>query len=86
MPRRLSNSKDRPNGASLRLRLAQSATIEEALEDLAEIAAEKEFIFTVSGSSAADWNANSNLRTMWPWSGKSMKSKPASKAGKLNLS
>ena len=41
MPRRLSNSKDRPNGASLRLRLAQSATIEEALEDLAEIAAEK---------------------------------------------
>ncbi len=41
MPRRLSNSKDRPNGASLRLRLAQSATIEEALWDLAEIAAEK---------------------------------------------
>jgi transcriptional regulator with GAF, ATPase, and Fis domain len=41
VPRRLSNSKDRPNGASLRLRLAQSATIEEALEDLAEIAAEK---------------------------------------------
>jgi len=36
-----SNSNDRPNGASLRLRLAPSATIEEALEDLAEIAAEK---------------------------------------------
>ena len=41
MPRRLSNSNDRPNGASLCLRLAQSASIEEALEDLAEIAAEK---------------------------------------------
>ena len=41
MPHRLSNRKDRPNGASLCLRLAQSATIEEALEDLAEIAAEK---------------------------------------------
>jgi hypothetical protein len=41
VPRRLSNSKDRPNGACLRLRLAQSATIEEALWDLAEIAAEK---------------------------------------------
>jgi hypothetical protein len=41
VPRRLSNSKDRPNGASLRLRLAQSATIDEALEDLAGIAAEK---------------------------------------------
>ena len=41
MPRRLSNSKDRPNGAGLRLRLAQSATIEEALEGLVEIAAEK---------------------------------------------
>jgi hypothetical protein len=41
VPRRLSNSKDRPNGACLRLRLAQSATIEEALEDLAEIAAGK---------------------------------------------
>jgi transcriptional regulator with GAF, ATPase, and Fis domain len=41
VPHRLSNSKDRPNGASLCLRLAQSATIEEALEDLAEIAAEK---------------------------------------------
>ena len=46
----------------------------------------REFIFTVSGSNAADWNANSNLRTMWPCWGKSMKSKPASKAGKLNLS
>ena len=41
MPRRLSNSNDRPNGASLCLRLAQSASVEEALEDLAEIAAEK---------------------------------------------
>jgi hypothetical protein len=41
VPLRLSNSKDRPNGACLRLRLAQSATIEEALADLAEIAAEK---------------------------------------------
>ena len=41
MPRRLSNNNDRPNGASLRRRLAQSASIEEALEDLAEIAAEK---------------------------------------------
>ena len=41
MPHRLSNRKHRPNGASLCLRLAQSATIEEALEDLAEIAAEK---------------------------------------------
>ena len=41
MPCRLSNSKDRPNGACLRLRLAQSATIEETLWDLAEIAAEK---------------------------------------------
>jgi transcriptional regulator with GAF, ATPase, and Fis domain len=41
VPHRLSNRKDRPNGASLRLRLAQSATIEEALKDLAEIAAEK---------------------------------------------
>jgi transcriptional regulator with GAF, ATPase, and Fis domain len=39
--RRLSNSKDRQNGASLCLRLAQSATIDEALEDLAGIAAEK---------------------------------------------
>ncbi|MCI0393173.1 MAG: sigma-54 dependent transcriptional regulator [Acidobacteria bacterium] len=41
MPRRLSNSNDRQVGASLCLRLAQSASIEEALEDLAEIAAEK---------------------------------------------
>ena len=41
MPHRLSKRKDRPNGACLRLRLAQSTTIEEALEDLAEIAAEK---------------------------------------------
>jgi transcriptional regulator with GAF, ATPase, and Fis domain len=41
VPHRLSNRKHRPKGASLRLRLAQSATIEEALEDLAEIAAEK---------------------------------------------
>jgi transcriptional regulator with GAF, ATPase, and Fis domain len=41
VPRRLSNSNDRPNGASLCLRLAHSASIEEALEDLAEIAAEK---------------------------------------------
>ncbi|MBO0858636.1 MAG: sigma-54-dependent Fis family transcriptional regulator [Chloracidobacterium sp.] len=41
VPHRLSNNKDRPNGASLCLRLAQSATIEGALEDLAEIAAEK---------------------------------------------
>jgi len=40
-PRRLSNGNDRPNGASLCLRLAQSASIEEALGDLAEIAAEK---------------------------------------------
>jgi transcriptional regulator with GAF, ATPase, and Fis domain len=41
VPHRLSNRKDRPNGASLCLRLSQSATIEAALEDLAEIAAEK---------------------------------------------
>jgi len=41
VPHRLSNSKDRPNGARLCLRLAQSATIEEALDDLAEIAAGK---------------------------------------------
>jgi len=41
VPRRLSNSNDRQVGASLCLRLAQSASIEEALEDLAKIAAEK---------------------------------------------
>ena len=41
MPRRLSNSNDRHVGASLCLRLAQSASIEEALEDLAKVAAEK---------------------------------------------
>jgi len=41
VPHRLSNSKDRSNGASLFLRLAQSASIEEVLVDLAEIAAEK---------------------------------------------
>jgi transcriptional regulator with GAF, ATPase, and Fis domain len=41
VPRRLSNGNDRQVGASLCLRLAQSATIEEALWDLAEIAAEK---------------------------------------------
>ena len=40
-PVNLSNGKDRSNGASLCLRLAQSASIEEVLEDLAEIAAEK---------------------------------------------
>jgi len=40
-PRNFLNGKERSSGASLFLRLAQSASIEEALEDLAEIAAEK---------------------------------------------
>ena len=41
MPHSFSNSKDRSSGASLCLRLAQSVSIEEVLEDLAEIASEK---------------------------------------------
>jgi transcriptional regulator with GAF, ATPase, and Fis domain len=41
VPHSFSNSKDRSSGASLFLRLAQSASIEEVVEDLAEIAAEK---------------------------------------------
>ena len=41
LPRNFSNGKERSSGASLFLRLAQSASIEEVLEDLAEIAAEK---------------------------------------------
>ncbi len=41
LPRNFSNGKERSSGASLFLRLAQSASIEEVLEDLTEIAAEK---------------------------------------------
>ena len=41
MPHSFSNSKDRSSGPSLFLRLAQSASIEEVVEDLAEIASEK---------------------------------------------
>jgi hypothetical protein len=39
--RNFSNRKERSSGASLFLKLAQSARIEEVLEDLTEIAAEK---------------------------------------------
>ena len=42
LPRNFSNGKERSSGASLFLRLAQSASIEEVLEDVTEIAAEKE--------------------------------------------
>ena len=41
MPHSFSNSKDRSSGASLCLRLAQSASIEEVVENLTEIASEK---------------------------------------------
>jgi hypothetical protein len=41
LPRNFSNGKGRSSGASLFLRLAQSASIEEVLEDLRESAAEK---------------------------------------------
>jgi len=41
VPRNLSNGKERSAGANLFLRLAQSGSIEEVLEDLTEIAAEK---------------------------------------------
>jgi len=41
LPRIHSNRKERSSGASLVLRLAQSASIEEVVEDLAEIASEK---------------------------------------------
>jgi hypothetical protein len=43
LPHNFSNGKERSSGASLFLRLAQSASIEEVLEDLIEIAAEKGF-------------------------------------------
>ena len=39
--RNFSNRKERSSGASLFLKLAQSASIEEVLEDLTEIAVEK---------------------------------------------
>jgi transcriptional regulator with GAF, ATPase, and Fis domain len=41
LPHNFSNGKERSSGASLFLRLAQSASIEEVFEDLVEIAAEK---------------------------------------------
>src|SRR5262249_11481672 len=41
LPRNFSNGKERSSGASLFLRLAQSASIEEALEDLEGVAAEE---------------------------------------------
>jgi hypothetical protein len=41
LPRNFSNGKVRSSGARLFLRLAKSASIEEVLEDLTEIAAEK---------------------------------------------
>jgi hypothetical protein len=47
------NGKERSSGASLFLRLAQSASIEEALEDLTEIAAEK----GIHLYSLKDWRA-----------------------------
>jgi transcriptional regulator with GAF, ATPase, and Fis domain len=42
LPRNISNGKERSSGASLFLRLAQSASIEKVLEDLTEIAAEND--------------------------------------------
>jgi hypothetical protein len=41
LPRNFSNGKERSSGASLFLRLAQSASIEDVLDVLTEIAAEK---------------------------------------------
>ncbi|MCI0659566.1 MAG: hypothetical protein L0220_00680, partial [Acidobacteria bacterium] len=41
MPRNLSNRKERSDGAGSFLRLGQSSSVEEVLEDFAKIAAEK---------------------------------------------
>jgi hypothetical protein len=72
LPRNFSNGKERSSGASLFLRLAQSASIEEVLEDLRKIAAEKGIHLSYSAGrfgGSLSLSGNNGLSALSPDSG-----------------